>query len=151
MLGCGILFVVGGVASRSRVVMLCRVGWRWLVWRCVVVALRGVAVCVVLFCCVALGGVLQSRALAVPCRVLCCFLLLVLLCSIALCCVVSCSCRCVVVLRSVLRCCVTPVFVVCCLAVRYGVFPCAALGWVMSWWWYMVASGCSWWWCLRCV
>ena len=123
MLGCGILFVVGGVASRSRVVMLCRVGWRWVVWRRVVVALRRVAACAVLFRCVALGGVLWCRALAVPCRVLCCFLLLIVLCSIALCCVVSCSCCRVVVSRVVCRCCVTPVFVVCRLAVRYGVLP----------------------------
>ena len=79
MLGCGILFVVGGVASRSRVVMLCRVGWRWVVWRRVAVVLRRVAACVVLCCCVVLGGVLWCRALAVPRRVLGCFGLLVVL------------------------------------------------------------------------
>ena len=101
MLGCGILFVVGGVASRSRVVMLCCVGWRWVVWRRVVVALRHVAACVVLCCCVALGGVLWCRALAVPCRVLCCLGLLGVLCSIALCFLVSCCCCWVVVLRVV--------------------------------------------------
>ena len=136
MLSCSILFVVCGKASRNPVVMLCHVGWRWVVWRRVVVALRRVAAYAVLFCCVALGGVLWCRALAVPCRVLCCFLLLVVLCSIALCCVVSCSCRWVVVSRVVCRCCVTPVFVVCRLVVRYRVLP-----------WYCVAR-CS---VLRCV
>ena len=51
------------------------------------------------------------------------FLLLVVLCSIALCCVVSCGCRWVVVSRVVCRCWVTPVFVECCLVVRYRVLP----------------------------
>ena len=51
------------------------------------------------------------------------FLLLVVLCSIALCCVVSCSCRWVVVSRVVCRCWVTPVFVQCRLVVRYRVLP----------------------------
>ena len=136
MLGCGTLFLACGVVSRSLVVMLCRVGWRWVVWRRVVVALRRVAVCAVLFRCVALGGAVWCRALAVPCRVLCCFLLLVVLCSFALCCVVSCSCRWVVVSRVACRCCITPVFVVCRLVVRYCVLP-----------WYCVAR-CS---VLRCV
>ena len=134
--GCGIFFVVCGVASRSCVVMLCRVGWRWVVWRRVVVALRRVAACAVLFCCVALVGVLRYRALAVPCRFLCCFLLFVAVCSIALCCVVSSSCRWAVVSRVACRCCVTPVFVVCRLVVRYCVWP-----------WYFVARRSV----LRCV
>ena len=51
------------------------------------------------------------------------FLLLVVLCSIALCCVVSCGCRWVVVSRVVCRCWVTPVFVECRLVVRYRVLP----------------------------
>ena len=136
MLGCGTSFVVCGVASRSRVVMLCRFGWRWVVWRSVVVALRRVAACAVLFRCVALGGVLWCRALAVPCRAVCCFLLLVVLCSIALCCVVSCSCRWAVVSRVAGRCCVTLVFVVCRLVARYCVLP-----------WYCVARRSV----LRCV
>ena len=123
MLGCGILFVVCGVTSHSRVVMLRRVGWRWVVWRRVVVALRRVAACVEVICCVPLGGVLWRRALAVPCRVLCCFVLLVVLCSTALCCVVLCSCRWAVLPRVACRCCVTPVFVVCRLVVRYWVLP----------------------------
>ena len=152
MLGCGILFVVCGVASRSGVVMLCRVGWRWVVWRRVVVALRCVAACAVLFCSVALGGVLWCRALAVPCRIFCCFLLLVVLCSIALCCVVWCSCRWVAVSRVVCRyvcnagfCCLPPCGTLLCVAVVLrGASQCVALCSVMSWWWYMVASGCSW-------
>ena len=136
MSGCGILFVVCGVASRSRVVMLYRVGWRWVVWCRMVVALRRVAACAVLFCCVVLDGVLWCWALAVPCRNLCCFVLLAVLCSIALCCVVSCSCHWAVVLRVACRCCVTPVFVVCRLLVRY----CVLL-------WYCVAHRSV----LRCV
>ena len=84
MSGCGVLFVLCGVALRGRVVMLYRVGWRWVVWRRVIVALHRVAACVVLFCCVVLGGVLWCRALAVPCRVLCCFVLLGVLCSLTL-------------------------------------------------------------------
>ena len=91
MVGCGILFLVGGVASCSRFVVLCRVGWCLVVWRRVVVSLRRVAACVVLRRRVALGGAVLCRALAVPCRVLCCFCGLVLRCSIALYCVVSCS------------------------------------------------------------
>ena len=51
------LFVPCGVASRSCVVMLCRIGWRRLVWRRVVAALRRVTACAVLFCCLALGVV----------------------------------------------------------------------------------------------
>ena len=66
-----------------------------------VVALRRVAACVVLCCRVGLGDVLWCRALAVPCRVWCCFWLLVVLCTFALCFVVSCSCRWVVVLHVV--------------------------------------------------
>ena len=123
MLGCCILFVVCGVASRSRVVMLYCVGWRSVVWRRVVVALRRVAACAVLFRCVALGGDLWCRALAVPCRHLCCFLLLVVLCSIALRFLVWCSWRWVAMSRVACRCCVTPVFVVCRLVVRYCVLP----------------------------
>ena len=83
MLGCGILFVVCGVASHGRVVLLRRVGWRWVVWRRVVVALRCVAACAVVFRCVALGGVLWCLALAVPCRVSCCFVLLIVLCRLS--------------------------------------------------------------------
>ena len=52
MVGCGIFFVVGGVVSRSRVVMLCRVGWRSAVWLscgCGVASCRSMC-CVVLFC-----------------------------------------------------------------------------------------------------
>ena len=137
MLGCGILFVVNGRALCSRVVMLCRVGWRWVVWRCMVVVLRRVAASAALFRCVALGGVLWCQALAVPCRVLFFFLLLLaVLCNIALCCVVSCSCRWTVVSRVACRYCVTPVFVVCRLVVRYCVLP-----------WYCVACRSV----LRCV
>ena len=77
-----------------------------------------------------------ARALAVPCRVLCSFLLFVVLCSIALRCVVSCSCRWVVVSPVAFRCCVTPFFVVCRLVVRYCVLP-----------WYCVARRSV----LRCV
>ena len=65
--------VVCGAALRVRVALSRRVGRRWVVRRSVVVALRRVVVCAVLFRCVALGGVLRCRALAVPCRGLCCF------------------------------------------------------------------------------
>ena len=39
----------------------------------------------------------------------------------------------------------------CVAVVLHGVSRRAALCWVMSWWWYMVASGCRWWCCLRCA
>ena len=65
--------VVRGAALRIRVALSRRVGCLWVVRRSVVVALRGVAVCALLFRCVALGGVLRCRALAVPCLGLCCF------------------------------------------------------------------------------
>ena len=51
------LFVVCGVAPRSCVVMLCRVGQRTVLWCRVVATLRRVAACAVLFRCVALGVV----------------------------------------------------------------------------------------------
>ena len=66
-------FVVRGAALRILVALSRRVGRRGVVRRSVVVALRRVVVCAVLFRCVALGGVLRCRALAVPCRGLCCF------------------------------------------------------------------------------
>ena len=80
-MGCGVrsrwvaafFIVVCGAALRIRVALSRRVGWCWVVRRSVVLALRSVAVCAVLFRCVALGGVLRCRALAVPCRGLCCF------------------------------------------------------------------------------
>ena len=141
MLGCGALFVVCGVTSHSHVAMVRHVGWRWVVWRRVVVALRRVAACAVVFRCVALGGVLWCRAPAVPCRVLCCVVLLVVLCSIALCCVVSCSVvlSCCVLVRwvgrwsiasgIVLRCCASLLVslsrcIACCVAHRCLVVGC---------------------------
>ena len=65
--------VVCGAALRIRVALSRRVGRRWVVRRSVVVAVRCVVVCAVLFPCVALGVVLRYRVLAVPCRGLCCF------------------------------------------------------------------------------
>ena len=46
MVGGGILFLVGGVASCSCIVVLCRVGWCLVLWRRVVMSLRRVAACV---------------------------------------------------------------------------------------------------------
>ena len=129
MLGCGILFVVCGVTSHSRVAILHRFGWCWVVWQRVVVALRRVAACAVVFRCLALGGVLWCRALAVPCRMLCCFVLLVVLCSIALCCVVSCSVvlSCCVLVRWVGRWCVASGIVLqCCASFLVGLSRCRA-------------------------
>ena len=80
-IGCGVrsrrvaasFIVVCGAALRIRVALLRRVGRRWVVRRSVVVVLCRVVVFAVLFRCVTLGGVLRCRALAVPCRGLCCF------------------------------------------------------------------------------
>ena len=93
MVGCGTLFVVGGVASCTRVVLLCRVGWFLVVWCRVVASLRRIAACVVSCRCVAFGGAVLCRVLVVPRGVL-----LVVRCSMAMCCVVSCDFRWVVVL-----------------------------------------------------
>ena len=74
------LFVVCGVAPRSCVVTLCRVGRRWVLWRRVVAAFRRVAACAVLFRCVVLGVVVLFCWLCpivVPCS------------SVGSCCVVS--------------------------------------------------------------
>ena len=129
MLGCGILFVVCSVTPHSPVAMVRRVGWRWVAWRRVVMVLRRVVACVVVFRCLALGGVLWCRALAVPCRMLCCFVLLVALCSIALCCVVSRSVvlSCCVVVRWVGRWCVASGIVLrCCGSFLVGLSRCIA-------------------------
>ena len=68
MVACGILFVVGGVASRSRVIMMCRVGWRLVVWLscgCGVASCRSVC-CVVLLCGVGWCLVVPGVGCAMP-------------------------------------------------------------------------------------
>ena len=82
--------------------------------------------CAVQYCAVLCGVVYPP----LNCGVACCVLLL---CNAGFCRVPPCG------------------MLLCVAVVLRGASQCVALCWVMSWWWYMVASGCSWWCCLRCV
>ena len=115
MVGCGILFLVGGVASCSRVGFgpVASPG-------CVVASCHSVC-CVASLCGVAWCRAVPGVGFAMPRLVL----FLAVGCAVQYCAVfaVLCRFRWVVVFRVVWRCCVTPIFVVCRLAACYVVLP----------------------------